>query len=180
MSRKLRIASVTVIAIAIAAAPALCQPTKSGRPERPKYELTIRTKQHEFKAGDVIAVEITIKNTSEEPAFAAPALTTAEAKYQIDVRDERGESALETAYERSLRPAKDRLGREIESVTVVKDGPLRLLQPGETMKEVIVLNRLYDLSMAGTYTAQVQVRGDDKDRPRSNQITITIKPKSPE
>lgn len=179
MIRQSGIVSALVITIAIAASPARCQPSTAGGAERPKYELTIRTKQLEFKVGEVITVEITTKNTSEQPSLAAPALTTAEASYKLDVRDEKGETAPETEYERSFRPAKDHLGREIATVTVVKSGPLRYLQPGETISEQIVLNKLCDVSRPGTYTIEAQSRSGGAGTQKSNRITITIKPEHP-
>ncbi|MCC7157776.1 MAG: hypothetical protein IT161_24560 [Bryobacterales bacterium] len=168
-------AAVTIfIAVGISAnSIAWCQASLDSGSQRRNHALSIRSKQPEFRVGEEIAIEVTFTNTSEKPVLAAPVLPTAEVSYKLDVRDEKGDPVPETSYGRKLRAGKDDSGRE--TVTVFQTAPLRYLQPGESIKEQIVLNKLYDLSKPGAYTVQAQAQSDNEGKAKSNRFTITIK-----
>jgi hypothetical protein len=137
------------------------------------FALTIHSnKQERFKVGDEIRIHVSRKNTSEKPVPTAPTIPTAETSYKVFVEDADGHLAKETPFGRTLRTGKGEHGEE--TVTVAKSGLFRYLQPGETMNEEIVLNRLYDLSTPGRYTVYVQLRGDLDGSGKSNKLTITL------
>jgi hypothetical protein len=135
--------------------------------------LTIRANQSDFKVGEEIRIEIDFKNTSDHQFLAAPEIPTAETSYKAYVRDDKDNLAPETRLGRRLRTGKDDRGQD--ALNTVTTGPLRYLQPGESIKEGIVLNKLYDLSKPGKYTVQVQTQVDTRGMAGSNKIMITIK-----
>ena len=174
MTKFLEAAVALFIGVGVSAtSAALCQVSVDRPSERSKYRLSIGSKQLEFKVGDEIVIEVTFTNPSDKPVLAAPALPTAEVSYRLDVRDEKGDLVPETSFGRKLRTRKDNSGRE--TVTVFQTAPLRYLNPGESIKEHIILNRLCDLSRPGTYIVQAQAQGDDEGSARSNKFTIVIK-----
>ena len=180
MVKHLEVALVVLVGMGIAGSSAAwCQVSADHTSSaRNKYALLIRSKQPEFKVGDEIAIEVTFTNTSDKPILAAPVIPSAEVSYKLDVRDEKGDPVPETSFGRKLRTGKDDSGRE--TVTVFRTAPLRYLQPGESIKEQIVVNKMYDLSRPGTYTLQVQAQSDDEGRAKSNRFTITIKAGTPQ
>jgi hypothetical protein len=160
-----------VVGTAASATPAHSQTAaNSGGP--PRHALTIRAKQDEFKVGDEIRIEIALKNSSNQQFLVAPVIPTAEISYRTYVQDEKGDLAPETKYGRRLRIGKDEAGRD--TVIVGESAPLRYLQPGESLKEEIILNRLYDLSKPGRYMVRVQAQSDVAGMAKSNAITITV------
>jgi hypothetical protein len=165
-----RLLSVFVVGAAILTVPAY--PQSTGETARARYTLTIRGKQNSFKVGDEIRVAVTWKNTSGQPVLNAPEIPTAETKYRVYVQDEKGVLATETKMGRRIRTRKGEQGQD--TVTVTQTGPFKYFQPGETMTEEIVLNKVYDLSKPGTYFVRVQPQGDSDASAQSNTVMITL------
>ena len=61
-----------------------------------------------------------------------------------------------------------------ETTVIVASVATRYLQPGESKKDEIILNKLYDLSKPGKYTVQVLGLDDVRRTVKSNTITVTI------
>ena len=162
----------TFAIVAILSGPAHSQTTATVETARPRYALTIHGKQSSFKVGDEIRIEVTWKNTSDRPILAAPDIPTAETKYKVYLEDEKGDLAAETEMGRRLRTGRGEQGQE--TVTVGQMGLLRYLQPGETMNEEIILNKLYDVSKPGRYTVRVQSQGEPDGFAKSNTVIITV------
>jgi hypothetical protein len=132
----------------------------------------IRSRQNNFKVGGEIRIEVTWTNTSDKPVLAARVIPTAETKYKVYVEDDKGNLAGETTLGRRLRTGKGEQGQE--TVTVFETAPIRSVQPGESVSEEIVLNKLYDLSRPGKYTVRVQSQADQDGSAKSNTLTITL------
>jgi hypothetical protein len=95
----------------------------------------------------------------------SPDPSEAEMFYTVEVHNKDGKDAPETEY-----------GQNVNTTgSVLKE----FLQPGETMKEDMILGRLFDLSIAGVYEVQLSRRiPDDPDggTVKSNKITIAVTP----
>jgi hypothetical protein len=95
----------------------------------------------------------------------------------VEVLNDQGNSAHDTLYKRSLKGKGrcDEAGRcylgFMGSIITY------FLKPGETIKDGLTLNRLYDLTKPGKYTIQCQ-RFDEESNSwvKSNKITITVTP----
>jgi hypothetical protein len=166
------IVRVVTMTILLFVRPADCQTPATPDVARKPYTLTIRAKQNTFKVGEEIRINILWKNTSDQPVSVAPVIPTAETSYKVFVEDEKGNLAAETKLGRRLRTGKDEAGQT--TVSVFETAPIRSVQPGESLNEEVVLNKLYDLSKPGKYTVRVQSQSDLNGSAKSDPITITI------
>jgi hypothetical protein len=112
-----------LIGLTVFTSPAHSQGAVPTEPARRAFALTIRGKQNTFKVGDEIRLQISWKNTSDEPVSFAPVIPTAETSYKVYVEDEKGNSAPETKFGRRIRTGKD--GPEHETVIVFETAPIR-------------------------------------------------------
>jgi hypothetical protein len=143
------------------------------------YNLAIRAKQAEVKAGSELRLEIVTRNVSDHTiadSYATKNTDDTDQGYVAYVWDEKGDLAKETKYERLIRTS-------MNDPEDIKKGQIIILTgsrspgelpPGSTHQDEILLNRLYDVSQPGKYTVQVRTWGDMAGRALSNKITITI------
>jgi hypothetical protein len=136
-------------------------------PAEPAIALQIKAEQDIVPSGSPSRVDITIKNVSSQPVGVRRerAEGSGEISQEFDVRDSSGDPVPETRWGRRVR----------EGPPIISSSILSIVAPGETAKDEVVLNRVYDLSLAGQYTVQAK-RFDEVSKiwVKSNTITITI------
>jgi len=138
----------------------------------PAFDLTLSLSETVIKAGSEARLRIVLRNTSPKELSITKANVEdeAETQYAIDVRDSRGRPVALTKYGRA-RLNRDPDNRFMISVVVCS------LKPGETLTDVAVITKLYDLGRPGKYTIRVarEVPVElGKGRVTSNPITITV------
>jgi hypothetical protein len=140
------------------------------RAKQPSFSVTIGTAQEAVKPGSTVMVQILYKNTSDHAITLprSPSPEQGEFLNVIEMRDQMNKRAAETDYGKCLRES----GGEGDMTVVVFT-----LQPGETLKDGVLLNKMYDLSRPGKYTIQVlKTDPDNRTTAKSNKLTITVKP----
>ena len=132
-------------------------------------EITISTQQSNVMAGDPIKIAIRMKNISKHDITMAAvgSNSQAELNYEIIARDKNGGMLYETIYRKGIKRG------------VAGSRKLFTLKPGEEITEKANVNKLYDLSMPGEYTIQVEKElppSEGKGMIKSNTITVTVTP----
>ena len=153
-----------VIAVLLAQAPA---PSKNAQAT---FSMSISTGQDIMSNKSDIALNILITNTSSSDIRLRKAngRSSGEILNDIEVRDRKGDLAPETKYMRIVK-------REDTSDGMQYSTQSRFLHPGESMQEQVILNKLYDLSLQGTYTIQVSRKDSYSGLVvRSNALTVDI------
>jgi hypothetical protein len=138
--------------------------------QRP-FSLTISTEHDRVKVGSEVLVQITLTNTSDQEIALGKApgnLPQAESEYLVEVHDSRGQTAPDTDYGRKIKQNKIVVSFSRVSATV---------GPGESLKDGVILTKLYDLSRPGKYSVQLLRKvppqlGDGLIK--SNKVTITV------
>jgi hypothetical protein len=149
----------------------------SGQNAQPPFTITLTAPKNPLKIGSKIRVDIMLKNTSNTDISVSKsnAEDQAEFSYVIDVRDEKDEPPPKTEYARSLNGEDANDPKHIK--VVVSSDVISTLKPGETLNDIAVLNRLYDLSRPGKYVVQIG-RQIPKELGRgfvkSNAVTLTV------
>lgn len=111
----------------------------------PGYSLEISLPQDVIRADQEVPLEVTLRNTSDQPisygmAFGPPVWSYA---VRLVVRDSEGNVLQEKRIVRGFR-------------ALPGGGPPLTLAPGEKRTLEILLNRVYDLSKPGRYTIQAE------------------------
>jgi hypothetical protein len=159
---------------------------------KPAISITINSSPTVVKTGTEVKVEITLTNVSNHQITLAKdnAQNHGESFNRIEVRDQKGNLAPDTRYARFLKgKVSDDDKRQDKNkavgdhgVELVNDLPLdsaapHVLKPGETLKDEIVVTKLFDLSTPGKYTIQVDRHDDEgKTTVKANAITVTVTP----
>lgn len=157
--------------------------TALAQPSNP-VTLSIATDTPTATTGEEIRLNILIKNVSSGPADIYTASGSGDGRadldYSISVRDGSGAPLPRIDAKKRVLPS----GRIIVIHNEGFNRKKRTLEPGEQRLDFAILNHLFDLSRAGTYT--VEVKKDipiDGTRPEtklesisSNTITITVIP----
>jgi uncharacterized protein (DUF58 family) len=140
----------------------------SGTTIRP-FSLTIRLLQNVAKVGSEIRVQVVLTNTSDHEIGILK--SAPEADYIVEVRDTRGKMAPDTDFRRKQKdPA---------SVKVSTASPLYTLKPGESLRDEIQVERLYEMSAPGKYSIQVSRTVPEEMGSgivKSNMANVTITP----
>jgi len=139
---------------------------QSHAPEE-SLKITIVAAQNSVNAGDPIEITVTMKNMSEHDItmVAVGSNSKAELNYEIITRDKNGEMLNKTIYGKGLKGG------------VAGSRKLFTLKPGAEITETSNINKLYDFSMPGEYTIQVERKlpaSEGKGTVKSNTITITV------
>ena len=121
--------------------------------------------------------------------------TEGEFNYMIDVRNDKGSAPPRTKYgnhflEKDVDEPKDSAqakntetqpaGNDASSQTfrktvIVSSDLLLPIQPGKSLTDVIIVNKMFDLSQPGKYSIQAQrADPDSKIVVNSNIITVTV------
>ena len=85
--------------------------------------------------------------------------------------DSAGKLAPETKHGRRTRTGKDDPG---ETTVLVINTPGPTLLPGQSEKQIILLNKLYDLAAPDTYTVHLERGNAQVGIAKSNAIKITV------
>ena len=149
---------------------------------KPAISLNLSTVHTVIQAGSEIDLDILITNVSSKEILVSksPARDNGDSRFDVSVRDANGVAAPQTDYSKALhgiQQHKDTGHKGAEVVMIPMGSNISVpLQPGDSMKDRIVLNRLYDLETPGTYSVQVS-RYDQVSRTmvQSNTITIQVK-----
>jgi hypothetical protein len=139
-------------------------------PELHQFAIAISTKNKSVKTGSSVIVEVALTDVSGFKTM-LPAGDGEAPWYTIEVRRKDGtpvpKSQLAQARKREST-------KSLPPGTFKVDNYSRImgeLQPGETLKEKVVINDLYDLSQPGEYSILAR-RGVEK----SNVISISVSP----
>lgn len=152
-----------------------------GQPVRSPFSLTISTPTTTVKSGSEVRINITMSNTSNQKIllFRAKGDDSGEFNNDLQILDDKANSAPVTEYRRRLKGEPGRPGPHGEPAPPLLSSDIGCsLEPGKSMEEVIVANKLYDLSQPGKYSIQVS-RFDlaySKTWVKSNTITLTVVP----
>jgi hypothetical protein len=137
--------------------------------------IKISAAKENVKAGSDVTIDVIFTNTSKNHivfASGAKRQDQGETDYKVEVQDETSKRALETNYGHKLRTGEDPPGQHtvIVGSSVTFDVP-----PRGTVKNTILVNKLYELSKPGKYEIHVE-RLDDAGGAliKSNAITITV------
>lgn len=191
--RKFIPALITVFAAVSAAASAM------GQSGQPSFSLAISTSSDVVKAGSEVRVKISLVNRSDHDIGLNVERTCpcGEAHANIEVQDEKGVRAPLTRRGHIMRgeavdsvaegPTGTQTGNaaqpapgRVEDDLVVGSDFFYTLQPGKALNDVILANKLYDLSKPGKYSIQVsRFDPESKTTVTSNTITVTVVPATP-
>jgi hypothetical protein len=153
------------------------------------FSITISAASTAFKANSEVKISLVFKNTSghEIPYTRGPGTGVerqGELFTSVDVRDAKGELVPDTAYHRALRGKPDKSASSGPPTRLrVMSGSFvdRLLKPGESREEEIVVSKLYDLREPGQYSITAWRRLLDlathpysKIVAKSNTLIITV------
>jgi hypothetical protein len=146
-----------------------------GQAARQPFSLTVTTPQSIITAGAELRVQVTLKNITDHDIFVSRdfARETAERNYVIDVRDESGQIAPDTAYNRKRKDPGDAKHPNVRYGSHM----LETLKPGEELNDDAVVTKLYDITLPGKYSLQVSRQSSDApggNIVKSNKIGITV------
>jgi hypothetical protein len=141
------------------------------------FSLTVSAATATIREGGELRVQVTMKNiTNHDIGIALPrGDDSAEDSYEIEVLDEKGEPAPDTAFSRDRKDPGDARHPRVRVGSTVID----TLKPGAELKDEAVITKLYDLTMAGKYVVRFSRRIEEEQgggTVKSNAITITVVP----
>lgn len=128
--------------------------------------LSITAPEQVVQIGSELKVKTTLTNLTDHVITLRDRIRACD--YLTQVRDERGNLAPETEYQRQLKcNARFTEGRNMAVI----------LKPGESRDDEIIVNQLYELNSPGNYSVQVSrtvPRELGPEAIKSNIITITL------
>lgn len=135
----------------------------------PAISIAISMPEATVDAGSAVKLTIAITNVSKQTILVDRLLGGGKGEFfhEFEVRDARGGAVAETKYYRQFKEGTidmmgHIMGHEVE--------------PGESLKEEVTLNKLYDLSLPGQYTIQARrLDHPSKTYVKSNTIKLTVK-----
>jgi hypothetical protein len=137
--------------------------------------IKISTAKGSAKAGSDVTIEVIFTNMSKNHivfATGAKREDQGETDYKVEVQDETSKRAPETSYGHKLRTGEDPPGQH---TVIVGSFVTFEVPPGGTVKNEILVNKLYDLSKPGKYAIRVERLDDAGGAPiKSNTITLTV------
>ena len=148
------------------------------QPTKPAISLRISAKQNVIQAGSELQLTIVATNIIDHDIslFRGKGEAEGEFNYKIDVRDDKGIAPSRTWYGNRLQGKDvDEPKDSAQATLIVSSDVLLPIQPGGTLTEVIIVNKMFDLSQPGKYSIQAQ-RLDPGSRMvvKSNIITVTV------
>lgn len=144
---------------------------------KPAFSLTISTTNSTVTLGSPVMVKVTMKNESEHNISVYTENTSDQGGfvYKADVWDEKGSTAPETKFGRSIQGHDTPEELRREPYIIVTSGGEGSLAPGQTIIDQVNLNKLYDLSRPGKYT--IRLRRFDLESNSfvlSNKVTVKV------
>ncbi len=141
------------------------------------FTLAIAAHQKAAKAGSDVRIEIVVTNVSRRDITVSRSNGEGQAElsgYTAEVRDRKAHLISETTYGRGLRGEESSSAGPIVSITSDLVYPL---QPNQQLKDVLIVNKLRDMSQPGVYVVQVQRTDPDSGiLVKSNKITVRVVP----
>jgi hypothetical protein len=145
---------------------------QSARSPQP-FSLVIQTPEKVYKSGELIPLEVTVKNISQSDIrmLSGPGSTMAEQHFEVIGTDPTGAPLEETP--RGLRvhgkDPKHPVGGSKYS---------EVIAPGGLLHQKLFVNLPYNFTAVGTYSIQIRrvYEGDNRVTVISNAINITIEP----
>jgi hypothetical protein len=145
----------------------------------PSISIGIAASQNVIASGTRVELHILVTNVSKGLIHMSRSNGDDQAAlsyYTVDLRDTKGDSPPKTMLNRILSgepvPLPPGKGGIITGSSMIFP-----LQPGETLKDDMILNDLFDLNTPGKYTIQIQHDDPVSRNPvKSNTITLTIVP----
>jgi hypothetical protein len=134
--------------------------------DSPSVSLTIRAESALVESGNVIAIDIEIKNGSNRAINCErnPVSGDLDMAFQYEIRTTNGSTVPRDP------PPHPEIGYETH-------GWPCLLHPGETAQSVAIISRRYDLKLPGRYSIRIsQVDTATGQVVKSNQIEVTVDP----
>jgi hypothetical protein len=128
--------------------------------------LSIAAPEQTVQIGSELKIKTTLTNLTNHVITLRDRIRACD--YPVQVRDETGNLAPETDYQRHLKCN----ARFTESRNI-----LVVLKPQESRQDEIIINQLFDLSVPGTYSVQASRTIPKELGPepiKSNTITISI------
>lgn len=148
-------------------------PSASAAQANSQFSVTLHALDEPTKAGTELRLKVTITNVSDHDirfARTPGPIPDETLTYRVEIHDDQGHVPEETAFFRELNQSHSYFG----SYTT------RILKPGESFEDAVVITRLYNLK-PGKYTiwvarGQQALGGAPKDATRSNELTATVVP----
>jgi hypothetical protein len=162
-TRGRRLLLLTVLGVSAAALSRAADP--------PPFSIAINSPQDAWKLGADVRLAVILTNTSDRTIFfrKLPGQDDGERFMDVEVTDDRGNVPARTRYYRVLRHE--------DTDDVIWGGYVqkKLVKPGESLNDGMIVNRLFDLARPGKYTVRV-IRRDEatKTLVMSNTITVTV------
>jgi hypothetical protein len=151
----------------VSIAAAFGQSDAQDQPKHP-FSITISALKPVVKVGDIVVLKVKLTNTSGQDINGSASYDRGlHAGYEYDVRDSSG-----TPVQRNPRS-----GPTGQPIPLNLDARIRTLKPNESVEEVTVISRTFDLSQPGEYVIQLcrRIHGNPgDDAVKSNAITITV------
>lgn len=146
---------------------ARAEDTKQAESLKPSVSLTIKSKESVIKAGEPVLIEIITTNDSDHILRADTTSSDDPGGwiFEVDVKDEQGNSPAKTDFYRNIRGYSHPGGM----YKFIK------LKPGEHTTDALNVAKLYDMAIPGQYTMRVRRFDlDIKGYAKSNEITVTV------
>jgi hypothetical protein len=127
------------------------------------FSITVGRYPQTISSGSELRIPLIVTNKSDDLIYVSKANggDQAELNYAIEVTDGNGQPAVRTKY------GQDLINPNILHTASNLQYPLK---PGESIEDLLIVTRIFDLSQPGTYTIQVQ-----RDGIKSSPVHVTVK-----
>jgi hypothetical protein len=143
------------------------QAAKATESVRPSFSITISARRDTIKLGSHCYIEVTTKNLSTHEIQIVKIL--GQSAFQMEVKDEEGNSMPESELAQETR--RKRSADSIREASVVAER----IKPGESHRDIIVVDDYYDLSKLIKFTIQLhRLDPEIQTEVRSNTVTVTV------
>ena len=143
------------------------------RAAQPAFSLSISTPEKVVRLGTELKVKIRLTNTSKEEIYISREKSDelGEFNYGVEVRDLQGKKQKETKYFRKLQTDEDLPGE----YSIIVSSPWQFkLNPGESLEDGVIINKLFNISEPGKYAIQVERLDEQvKTKVKSNKMMVT-------
>jgi len=125
------------------------------------------------KAGNPVVIKATLTNNSNHDISIWRVIGEGEYQYQVDVRDVKGNLPQDTKLGKKLNGHVDL--SLLDPKDLVSSGVCFTLAAGKSVTYDVNVSKLYELTMPGKYTIQVQSQDPESFAiVKSNVITVTL------
>jgi hypothetical protein len=144
------------------------------------FSLAASAELNVVQAGAPVKVKVVTTNTSNQQIdfYVNPASDRAGWVFKVDVTDENGNAPPDTRLGRVFKYNEKKSPDSGVGTFLVGKGAFISLQPGESVTDVTDVSTLYDFSVPGKYSIQVQRFTDNDVLVKANTVSVTITPGS--